>query len=232
MLEPLKKTRLYEEIVKQLIELIKKGELKPGDKLPPERELAIQLNVSRTAIREALRSLELMGFIESKVGGGTFIREVTLDNVIDPFSSILAQDQKLKMELIEVRLLLETEIVKLAARRITPEKASDMLKSLESMEKEIKNGGNGINGDNSFHNALAKASDNAAMMKILNMCSDLLNLTRMATLEIPGQPERSLEDHKAIYEAVKSGNENKAAELMRDHLIKAQKNLEQYFGKE
>lgn len=232
MLEPLKKTRLYEEIVKQLIELIEKGELKPGDKLPTERELAVQLNVSRTAIREALRSLELMGFIESKVGGGTFIREITLDNVIDPFSSILAQDQKLKMELIEVRLLLETEIVKLAARRITPEKASDILKSLELMEKEIKNGGNGINGDNGFHNALARASENTAMMKILNMCSDLLNLTRMATLEIPGQPEKSLRDHRAIFEAVSKGDEEKAAELMRDHLIKAQKNLEQYFGKD
>lgn len=140
MLEPLKKTRLYEEIIKQLIELIKKGTLKPGDKLPPERELAAQLNVSRTAIREALRSLETMGFIESRVGGGTFIKEITLDNVIDPFSTFLAQDKKLIVELIDVRLLLEVEMARLAALEINDEKVAMIEKSLNLMDEEIKKG--------------------------------------------------------------------------------------------
>jgi len=85
MLEPLKKTRLYEEIIKQLQELIRRGDLKPGDRLPTERELALQLNVSRTAIREALRSMEVMGFIKSRVGGGTYIRQVELHAPQQPF---------------------------------------------------------------------------------------------------------------------------------------------------
>jgi GntR family transcriptional repressor for pyruvate dehydrogenase complex len=226
MLEPLKKTRLYEEIIKQLIDLMNEGILKPGDKLPPERDLAQQLNVSRTAIREALRSLETMGFIDSRVGGGTFVKEITLDNIIDPFSTILSQDRKLMMELIEVRLLLEVEIAKLAACRISFHKASNIKKAMELMEKEIKEGGIGLKGDDEFHNALAVAAGNTAMMKILNMCGDLLSSTRQATLEIPGQPQKSLDDHRKIYQAVKAGDEKAASEFMREHLIKAYKNLE------
>jgi GntR family transcriptional repressor for pyruvate dehydrogenase complex len=226
MLEPLKKTRLYEEIIKQLQDLIRKGQLKPGDKLPPERELALQLNVSRTAIREALRSLESMGFIESRVGGGTFIKEVTLDNIMDPFSSILSQDKKLILELIEVRLLLEVETARLAAKRIDEQKSREIEKALELMEREIVEGGIGIQGDNMFHNAVAIAAGNTALMKILNMCDDLLSSTREATLKIPGQPQKTLIDHRNIYEAIISGDEKRAASLMKDHLTKAQKNLE------
>ena len=225
MLEPVKKTRLYEDIVKQLISLINSGSLKPGDRLSPERELATELNVSRTAIREALRALELMGFIDSRVGGGTFIRQITLDNVIDPFTILLAQDKKLVLELIEVRQLLETEIAKLAARRITSQKIAEIKESIDLMENEIAGGGIGIDGDNAFHESLAKAAANSAMEKILNMCGDLLSYSRRATLEIPGQPEKSLEDHIEIYSAICSKDEKLAEKLMKNHLVKAQKNL-------
>jgi GntR family transcriptional repressor for pyruvate dehydrogenase complex len=226
MLTPLKKTRLYEEIVKQLTDLINNGSLKPGDRLPTERELAVELNVSRTAIREALRSLEMMGFIESKVGEGTFIKEITLNNVIEPFSSILFQDKKLIVELIEVRLLLESEIAKLAARRINEEKTADIEKSLDIMEKEIAAGGIGITGDNEFHNALARAAENKAMSKILNMCGDLLNTTREAALRSMKDTRIGLEQHREIFLAVKSGDEEKASESMRHHLQEAYKNVQ------
>jgi len=225
MLEPLKKTRLYEEIIKQIQNLIANGSLKPGDRLPPERELAIQLNVSRTAIREALRSLESMGFIESRVGGGTFIKEITLDNVIDPFSSVLTQDKKLIMELIEVRRLLETEIARLAARKINPEKVKAIEKTLSIMETEIESGGIGLEGDNAFHNELAYAAENLAMEKILSMCSELLNTTREAALKSMKDPRIGLKHHREILEAVKAGDEEKAAELMKKHLMEAYKNV-------
>lgn len=227
MLEPIKKTRLFEDIVKQIIDLINDGSLKPGDKLSPERELAVELNVSRTAIREALRALELMGFIDSKVGGGTYIRQITLDNVIDPFTILLAQDKKLVLELIEVRQLLETEIVRLATQRINAQKIEEIEQSIELMENEIANGGIGIAGDNAFHESLAKAAENTAMAKILNMCGDLLSFSRKATLLIPGQPKKSLEDHKNIFTAISSHDEKSATRLMKEHLKKAYKNLEE-----
>ncbi|MGI6161419.1 MAG: FadR/GntR family transcriptional regulator [Christensenellales bacterium] len=230
MLEPLKKTRLYEEIIKQLMELIKNGSLKPGDRLPPERQLAEQLNVSRTAIREALRSLETMGLIESKVGGGTFVKAITLDNIIDPFSAMLMQDKTLIRELIEVRRLLEGEIARLAANRVTDEKVEHISQAIEAMKKDIESGGTGLTGENEFHNALAMASENGAMIKILAMCRELLSKTREATLSIPGQPEKSISDHQAILNAVKCGDGDKAKYLMKVHLNKAIKNLEKLSG--
>ena len=226
MLEPLKKTRLYEEIVDQLISLMKMGKLKPGDKLPSERQLAEELHVSRTAIREALRSMESMGYIDSKVGGGTYIKSVTLDNVMDPFAVMLSQDEKLLSELVDVRVLLEGEVASLAAKNVTQEQINEVRKTLEGMEADIKAGGNGLSGENAFHNMLAKIADNSALSMILNMCSELLSKSREATLTIPGQPQNSLNDHYEILEAVETHSSALASTLMSRHLRKARKNLE------
>ena len=225
MYEPLKKTRLYEEIVKQIIDKIKSGELKPGDRLPTERDLALQLAVSRTAIREALRSMELMGIIDSRVGGGTFIREMTLENLMDPFAGILSKNERLIIELIEVRMLLEVEIAKLAARK-NDEKSMHLLeKSLVLMEKEVAEGGLGLHGDNAFHQALALAADNLAMTSITRLCGELLNTTRKAALEALKDRMLGVEHHKAIFQAVKAGDEEKAGRLMKHHLEVAYQNL-------
>ena len=225
MLTPLKKTKLYEEISKQIISLINSGELKPGDKLPPERSLAEQLNVSRTAIREALRALESMGYIESKVGGGTFVREISLENIISPVSAMFQQDESLLKDLIAVRLLLETEMASLAAKHITPEKAMKIEEAIVLMRKEVAKGEIGLRGDNSFHAALAEASGNSAMSLISDMCMELLSKTRLATLELDNQPEQSLSEHIMIYEAVIAGDSRLAAKRMKEHLNNANKNL-------
>ncbi len=232
MLNPPKRTRLYEDIMDQLVNLIKEGSLKPGDRLPTERKLAEDLNVSRTAIREALRSLETMGYIYSKVGEGTYINEVTLKNVMDPFSTLLSQNGKLIMELIEVRILLETEIARLAAKRITPLKTDTIQKTLDDMQKEIDSGNNGINAENAFHNSLAAAAENEAMGLILDMCGDLLSKTREATLNIPGQPKKTLADHASIFDAVRNGDSDLAAQRMKQHLSDARQNyISNYYQK-
>ena len=225
MLEPLTKTRLYEEIVKQIINRIKSGELKPGDRLPTERDLALQLNVSRTAIREALRSLETMGVIDSKVGSGTYIKEMSLDILMNSFAGVLSKNARLIIELIEVRLLLEVEIAKLAARKIDESKIRAIEKTLVLMENEIKDGELGIKGDNEFHNELANAADNLAMTSILWLCGELLASTRKAALKAMGDTKIGLEHHRAILEAVKTGNEEEAGRLMKEHLEMAYRNL-------
>lgn len=225
MLEPLTKTRLYEDIIKQIIDRVKSGELKPGDKLPTERELSLQLNVSRTAIREALRSLEIMGVIDSKVGSGTYIKEMNLDILMDSFAAVLTKNDRLIIELIEVRMLLEVEIAKLAARRIDEKKASAIEKTLDLMEKEISEGGLGLKGDNAFHNELAKAGDNLAMTSILGLCGELLDSTRKAALKAMRDQKKGLDDHRAIFYAVKKGDEEDAARLMKEHLETAYRNL-------
>jgi GntR family transcriptional repressor for pyruvate dehydrogenase complex len=225
MLEPIKKSRLYEKVISQILNMVKNGELKAGDRLPTERDLAIQLHVSRTAIREALRSMEFMGLIESKVGGGTYIREMTMEDLMDPFAAVLANNERLIIELIEVRLLLEVEIAKTAARRLTPQKARLIEKSLELMKEELAAGKLGLAGDNAFHQALADAADNLAMMNITRLCSDLLSQTREAALSIMEDRLLAIHHHQAIYEAVKNHDDAAAGRLMRQHLEIAFHNL-------
>lgn len=225
MLEPLVKTRLYEEIVKQIINRIKSGELKPGDKLPTERELASQLKVSRTAIREALRSLEVMGVIDSKVGSGTFVKEMSLDSLMDPFAGILKRNERLIVELIEVRMLLEVEIAKLAAKRRTEENLKAIESSLELIEKEIQQGELGSDGDNAFHSELTNAAENLALSSILSLCGELLSSTRKAALMALDSPTISLEYHRRIYEAIKNQDAEEAGRIMREHLEVAYNNL-------
>jgi GntR family transcriptional repressor for pyruvate dehydrogenase complex len=225
MLEPIKKTRLYEKVIGQILNMVKNGELKPGDRLPTERDLAIQLHVSRTAIREALRSMEFMGLIESKVGGGTFIKEMTMDDLMDPFAAVLANNERLIIELIEVRLLLEVEIAKTAARRMSPKKAHLIENSLNLMKSELEAGRLGLEGDNAFHQALADAADNLAMMNITRLCSELLSQTREAALTVMEDRLLAIEHHQAIFEAVKNHDAAEAGRLMQIHLETAFHNL-------
>ena len=225
MLEPIKKSRLYEKIVSQVLSMIKNGELKPGDRLPTERDLAAQMHVSRTAIREALRSMEFKGLIESNVGVATLIKSKTLDELLDPFAAVLANNERLIIELIEVRLLLEVEIARTAARRITPQKARLIEESLSLMKNELEAGQLGLEGDNAFHQALADAADNLAMMNITRLCSELLSQTREAALKAMEDRLLAIDHHQAIYEAVKNHDAAEAGRLMQNHLEMAFHNL-------
>lgn len=221
-----KKSKLYESIVGLFFQRIKEGALNPGDRLPPERVLAEELGVSRTAIREALRSMELAGWIESRVGEGTFIKSPDLSHIIDPFSMIFIYDRLLNSELIEARLILETEIARMAARRRDDSHLQTLRKTLDDMEHDIKSGGTGIDADESFHATLAQAAGNRALDTILTVFSEILSRTRRVTQSMKGVPQASLSDHMAIFNAIAAKDEKSACRLMRKHLLSAQRNLQ------
>ena len=201
------------------------GTLQPGDRLPPERALAEEYGVSRTAIREALRSMEMMGCVESRVGEGTFIKAPSLSNIVDPFSMVLAQNRQLGSELIEVRLILETEVAALAARRRTQQQLQALEATLQDMEQDIAAGGVGLEADESFHSILAQAAGNDALNVMLDMCAGMLSRTRPITQAIKGVPKMTLKDHTAICNAVRAQDEKAARRLMRMHLNRALRNL-------
>ena len=226
LMEPIKKTRLYEEISEEILRLIKSGSLQPGDKLPPERQLSEQLQVSRTAIREALRSLEAQGYLESKVGGGTFVRSVTVDSMLSPFSVMLAQHDQQLRDLMRVRELLEVEAASLAAKHITEADRNRLREVLDEMDRSIKAGANSRIDDDNFHDLIAEISRNTALYMICELCSKLLSETRQATMDIPGQPQKTLVDHRKIADAIIKGDPAEAARQMRLHLRKARKALE------
>ncbi len=230
MIEPIKRSRLSAEIQQKIQSLIIDGTYLPGERLPSERELAEQFQVSRASVREALRILENLGYLEVRVGitGGTFVRQVTLDNVLDPFTEILGSEEDLVLEMIEFRKILETEYARIAAGTRTEDDLLRMQSSLDLETREIDEGGLGLQGDRSFHEAVARATQNSVFVKMLAMAKGLLEKTRETTLKIPGQPRRGLADHRRIFAAIENGEGDQAAALMMAHLQKAYENAAQY----
>jgi GntR family transcriptional regulator, transcriptional repressor for pyruvate dehydrogenase complex len=223
MLEPVRRARLYESVAKQIKGLIKNGTLQVGDQLPSEREMTTQLGVSRTSIREALRALEMAGYLETKVGvtGGTFVREVSAEQIIEPFTMALYQHKNFVLDTLEVRKILEVKIAELAAKRRNSEDLKRIADSVAFMEKEMREGGIGLEGDSLFHYSLAQATHNQVLLKVMDMWTQLTFETRRDTLERPNESEMALEDHRHIAAAISDNDAHTASLLMQRHLERA-----------
>jgi GntR family transcriptional repressor for pyruvate dehydrogenase complex len=218
-LGPIKSTRIYEEIVRQVKQLIAEGRLKSGDRLPPERELAEKFVVSRTSVREALRALESLGLIEIRPGEGTFVRQVSLDALVGPLALVMTSQREAIGELFEARRVLEPAIAALAAARATPEEIHEMERILEDQAREIAAGKTGLAQDAAFHAAIGTAAHNRAITRIAHAVMDLLTQSREESLNTPGRPTRSHQDHRRILQAITRRNATAARQAMLDHLV-------------
>src|SRR6266545_604505 len=218
-LEPVKSIRIYEEIVRQVKALIADGRLTSGDRLPPERELAERFRVSRTSVREALRSLQSRGLIEIRAGEGAFVRDVSVEALIEPLALVILPYREAVGEPFEARRVLEPALAALAARRATREEIAEMDRILEEQAKEVAQGKTGMAQDSALHAAIAAAAHNRAIVRIVNALMDLLAQSREESLLTPGRPTRSHHDHRRILEAIRRGDESGAHQAMLDHLI-------------
>ena len=217
-IEPVKSTRIYEEIVRQVKQLIAEGKLKSGDQLPPERDLAEKFMVSRTSVREALRALQSRGLLEIRAGEGTFVRDISVETLIEPLALVILPHREAVGELFEARRLLEPAIAALAARRATPEDIAEMTRILEEQAKEIAQGRTGLSQDAAFHGAMAASAHNRAISRIDGALMDLLTQSREESLHTPGRPTRSHEDHQRILDAIRRRDEVGAHRAVLDHL--------------
>lgn len=217
-IEPVKSTRIYEEIVRQVKQLIAEGKLKSGDQLPPERDLAEKFMVSRTSVREALRALQSRGLLEIRAGEGTFVRDISVETLIEPLALVILPHREAVGELFEARRLLEPAIAALAARRATPEDIAEMARILEEQAKEIAQGRTGLVQDAAFHGAMASSAHNRAISRIDGALMELLTQSREESLHTPGRPTRSHEDHQRILEAIRRRDEVGAHRAVLDHL--------------
>jgi len=218
--------RLYESVIEQIMNLIATEELKFGDRIPPERELAEKLSISRGSLREAFRVLESRGLIESKPGGGRFIRELKRDHHIKTQNIILSLEKSSILELLEAREIFEVKIAELAAYRATHED----LKLLEEVlngkykEKNFKDKEK-MKSDSEFHLAVSKAAHNFVFTNIIKLHLDLLRKTRAKTWLIPGRKKEQQQEHQTIFRAIKAGDAKKAGEAMYQHLMNVRKTI-------
>ena len=218
-LAPIKSTRIYEEIVRQIKGMIAEGRLKSGDQLPPERDLAEKFLVSRTSVREALRALESVGLIEIRPGEGTFVREISVEALVEPLALVLLSQRAMTSELFEARRLLEPHIAGLAARRATPEEVQEMGRILDEQAREIAAGNTGLAQDAAFHAAIGTAAHNRAITRIVHALMDLLAQSREEAIATPGRPTRSHEDHRRILDAIRAGDVAAAERAMLEHVV-------------
>ncbi len=211
--------RLYESVIEQIMDLIKKDKLKPGDKLPPERELAEKLSISRGSLREAFRVLESRGLIKSKPGGGRYIREIINNDHNNTENIVLSLEKSSILELLEAREMFEVKIAEITAQRATLEDIESIEKALNKMnEKEVLKNDKKTESDTEFHLAIAGASHNFVFVNIIKLHLDLLRDTREKTQQIPGRREERWREHRAVLQAIKEHNVKKAGEAMLRHL--------------
>ena len=210
--------RLYEDIVQEFSSLIRQGVLKPGERLPSERVLADQLQVSRSSVREALRSLELQGLVISKRGSGTFINTDNLESMVALLASTLTSGADTLKHIFEMRHMLEPQIAALAAQRANKQEVAELESILEEQVKEIADGGTGVDSDTAFHFAMASATHNSALVKVVSAVEDILRRSRNQSLQEPGRPQRSLASHREILGMIHSGDAAGARRAMEYHL--------------
>src|SRR6266436_1758881 len=151
LLEPVKRSRIYEHIVGQIHALIREGRWAPGDQIPPERELAERFRVSRTSVREALRALAMQGVIESRQGGGTFVRTSDTEALVPPLAAAILRGRRELAEVFEVRELIEPGTARQAATRATAEHITELESLLERQRDCILNGRPFVDEDTAFH---------------------------------------------------------------------------------
>jgi GntR family transcriptional repressor for pyruvate dehydrogenase complex len=221
-LKPVKTRRIYEEIVEQIRLLVAEGHVKAGDRLPSERDLAERLQVSRASVREALSALEMMGLLEIRSGEGTYIKQVNIDSVVAPLAWVLSMEKDIVLELLEVRKILESQAVALAAERADAEELAEMRDALEEMKSDLNTNRLGDQSDHSFHYAIARGTKNKILIRLMNAISDTMQQTlqasRIKLYESAGIPERLYDEHEKIYQAVEAKSPKEARRLMLNHL--------------
>jgi GntR family transcriptional repressor for pyruvate dehydrogenase complex len=216
--EPTIKQRLGQQVVSRILELVRTGNLRPGDRLPPERELIEIFRISRPSLREALRALSILGVIESRHGGGAFVTDLEAQTLLAPLDFFLSLSKSNLNEAFESRRVIEVEIVRKAAIQADPKDLSD-LEAMMAAHAAVINDPIGCRIlDSRFHEKLSIIAGNAILQRIAYGLYNLgLDIRRRATAE-PGIIAQSTEDHAQIVEAIYARDQTRAGEAMKTHL--------------
>ena len=207
--------RLYEQVVSQIQSWIAENGIGVGDRLPPERELATRLGVSRATVSQALVAMEVAGVVSVRHGDGVILMEPAGSTKV---IHALRQHAQQLPDIIEAREALETKLAALAAVRRTEQDLAAIDDALEVMERDIQAGGRGVEGDELFHAAVTAAGHSRLLAKMMVEISDLIRETRIESLAQPDRPMNSLHGHRKVAEAIRAGDAVAAVEAMQAHI--------------
>jgi DNA-binding FadR family transcriptional regulator len=218
LISPIKKTRVAEEVADRIRVLMLDGTFPAGQPLPSERHLAERFGVSRGSIRDALRTLETIGLLETRHGQGTFPLELSVDRLVAPLASVMAYRADLQEELLDVRRMFEPAVAREAAVRATEEDLADLERIVETQRQKLRTGQSAITEDTAFHAVLARATRNRVVMSIMATLNDLLVESRTHSLQQKGRPARSVDGHEVVVDALRRHDPDGAAQAMSTHI--------------
>jgi len=220
MLSPSSGDKVYHGILLELNRIVEEDGLRPGDKLPSERELSDRLKVGRSSVREALRALELLGLITTRRGEGTFIQNYRDNKFFDILGYYLLRDKKTSKDLFEMRMLLELDAVRLACQRATEKSLFEMEQTIIRAKKKLSEGLIPVEEDYDFHRAVARASKNSILRRIWIPLIEYSRTARDASAPKGGKIDYSkmIQEHEEILEAIRGKNTEEAEARMRENL--------------
>jgi GntR family transcriptional repressor for pyruvate dehydrogenase complex len=214
-LRPLVRPRLYEQVVERLREYVKSEGLQAGNRLPPERDLAERLSVSRTSVRQAIVALEVQGLVEVRHGGGTYLLHDHLE--AEPLETMIDRRRRLP-DILDARDAIETKLAALAALRRSDQDLEEIDAALAAMAAAVERGELGVNEDQRFHSAITAAARSPLLAGFMKEIAQSVAETRTESLRQPGRPPKSLEQHRRIAEAIRAGDPGAAAQAMHAHV--------------
>ena len=204
-----------EDVVTDIHRRIETGEWPEGHRLPPERELAARLGVSRATVSQALVAMEVVGMVSVRHGDGVVLIEPSGSTKV---VRALRRHARQLPEIIEARDALETKLAALAAARRTEDDLAAIEDALAFMGRDIAAGGRGVEGDERFHAAVTAAGHSRLLARLMGEISDLIRDTRISSLSQPGRPDKSLEGHRKIADAIRARDAEAAAVAMHEHV--------------
>jgi GntR family transcriptional repressor for pyruvate dehydrogenase complex len=220
MLAPNKNPKVYDQVIEEIKNKIKSGDIKKGDRLPSEREMAESLGVSRTSVREALRALEVVGLVESRQGAGNYIKTNFDNSLFEPISVMFMLQESSPKEMYDLRETLELQCARLSAKNIEDNEL-DLLTAILDRMYIAENEEESLKLDIKFHYLIAKSSRNVLLLNVLEVISQLVDefiqKFRMQILHAGNTKENLLEIHENIVRALKLRDESKAYNAMLEH---------------
>jgi GntR family transcriptional regulator, transcriptional repressor for pyruvate dehydrogenase complex len=222
---PIERRKIYEQVSERLTAQIGTT-LQPGDALPSERELAERYGVGRSSVREALRMLESRGLIESR-GSGTFVVAPWRNPFQEPLSLVVTGEDVNRMQLFEVRRMLEAEAAALAAKRRSQGDLDLMRQATDEMEAALGSSDAFVAADIRYHLVIAEATGNRLLLHLMQAIREQLTETFGTVFQFPGGPARSVEQHRLITEAIAAEDAEPARRLMTEHILRVEQELAQ-----